>query len=67
MHSLERPKPFSEPKFERLDVGLNSTPSGQIELWFAQLLLGYINPLTASFERIDRWPNFGKNNFKSAA
>jgi putative transposase len=49
------------------NVGLNSTPNGQIELWFAQLLLGSINPFSASFERIDRCPNFAKANFKSAA
>jgi putative transposase len=49
------------------NIGLKSTQNGQIELWFAQLLLGYINPLMASFERIDRCPNFGKTHFKSAA
>lgn len=49
------------------DVGLKSTENGLIEVWFAQLLLGHIDPVSASFERIDRCPNYGKNNFESAA
>jgi putative transposase len=49
------------------DVGLKSTENGLIEVWFAQLLLGHIEPLSASFERIDRSPNHGKSNFESAA
>ena len=38
------------------NVGLKSTENGAIEVWFAQLLLGHIDPLTLSFERIDRRP-----------
>lgn len=38
------------------NVGLKSTENGPIEVWFAQLLLGHIDPLTVSFERIDRRP-----------
>jgi transposase InsO family protein len=49
------------------NVGLKSSEIGPIEVWFAQLLLGHIDPLTNTFARIDRCPNDGKNNFKSAA
>jgi putative transposase len=49
------------------DVGLKSTENGLIEVWFAQLLLGHIDAVSASFERIDRSPNHGKSNFESAA
>jgi putative transposase len=38
------------------NVGLKSTENGAIEVWFAQLLLGHIDPSTLSFERIDRRP-----------
>jgi putative transposase len=38
------------------NVGLKSTENGLVEVWFAQLLLGHIDPLTLSFERIDRRP-----------
>jgi len=38
------------------NVGLKSTENGAIEVWFAQLLLGHIDPLTLSFKRIDRRP-----------
>lgn len=49
------------------DVGLKSTENGLIEVWFAKLLLGHIDPLSASFERIDRHPNYAKANFQTAA
>ncbi len=49
------------------DVGLKSTENVPIEVWFAQLLLGHIDPVSASFERIDHRPNHGKSNFQSAA
>ena len=49
------------------DVGLKSTENGPIEVWFARLLLGHIDPVNASFERIDRHPNYGKSNLESAA
>jgi len=49
------------------NVGLKSTENGPIEVWFARLLLGHIDPVNASFERIDRHPNYAKANFKSAA
>jgi transposase InsO family protein len=34
-------------------LGLKSTPEGLIEVWFARLLLGWIDPSTASFLRAD--------------
>jgi hypothetical protein len=49
------------------NVGLKSTENGKIEVWFAQLLLGHIDPRSATFERIDRRANYGKSNSKSAA
>ena len=49
------------------NVGLKNTENGPIEVWFAQLLLGHIDPMSASFERIDRCANYGKSNFESAA
>ena len=49
------------------NVGLKSTENGPIEVWFARLLLGHIDPVSACFERIDRCPNYGKSNFQSAA
>jgi hypothetical protein len=49
------------------NVGLKSTENGPIEVWFARLLLGHIDPLSGSFERIDRHPNYAKANFESAA
>jgi putative transposase len=37
-------------------VGLKGTPEGRIEVWFARLLLGWIDPLSASFLRADIRP-----------
>ena len=48
------------------NVGLKSTENGPIEVWFARLLLGHIHPLSGSFERIDRHPNYAKAIFESA-
>jgi len=58
---------FLSQSLTRWNVGLKSTENGPIEVWFAQLLLGHIDPVSASFERIDRCPNYGKSNFESAA
>ena len=49
------------------NVGLKSTQNQKIELWFAQLLLGHLDPATISFERIDLNPIDAKTNFKNAA
>jgi putative transposase len=49
------------------NVGLKNTPTQKIQVWFAQLLLGHIDPATASFERIDRGTTYGKKDSKSAA
>ena len=48
-------------------VGLKNTQNQKIELWFAQLLLGHLDPATFSFERIDLEPFDTKTNFKNAA
>jgi hypothetical protein len=37
-------------------VGLKDTPEGRIEVWFAQLLLGWIEPDSANFLRADIRP-----------
>jgi hypothetical protein len=37
-------------------VGLKDTPEGRIEVWFARLLLGWIDPARASFLRADIRP-----------
>jgi hypothetical protein len=34
-------------------LGLKDTPEGRIEVWFARLLLGWIDPTSASFLRAD--------------
>jgi hypothetical protein len=49
------------------NVGLKSTQNQKIPLWFAQLLLGHLDPATLSFERIDLKPFDAKTNFKNAA
>ena len=49
------------------NIGLKSTQNQGIELWFAQLLLGHLDPTTLSFERIDLNPFDAKTNFKNAA
>jgi len=49
------------------NVGLKSTQNQKIELWFAQLLLGHLDPATISFERIDLNLIDAKTNFKNAA
>ena len=49
------------------NVGLKSTQNQRIQLWFAQLLLGHLDPATLSFERIDLNPFDAKTNFKNAA
>ena len=49
------------------NIGLKSTQNQGIELWFAQLLLGHLDPTTLSFERIDIDPFDAKTNFKRAA
>ena len=49
------------------NVGLKSTQNQKIELWFAQLLLGHLDPATISFERIDLNPIDAKTDFKKAA
>jgi putative transposase len=43
-------------------VGLKLSPEQQIEVWFARLLLGWIEPTTASFFRADIGPKKTKNN-----
>jgi hypothetical protein len=35
------------------NVGLKANAQEQIEVWFARLLLGWIEPSTASFSRAD--------------
>src|SRR6516165_8626800 len=37
-------------------VGLQPTDQDQLEVWFARLLLGWIDPQTASFRRADILP-----------
>jgi putative transposase len=49
------------------NLGLKSTQHQKIQLWFAQLLLGHLDPATLSFERIDLNPFDAKTNFKYAA
>jgi transposase InsO family protein len=49
------------------NLGLKSTQNQKTQLWFAQLLLGHLDPATLSFERIDLNPFDAKTNFKSAA
>ena len=49
------------------NIGLKSTQNQGIELWFAQLLLGHLDPSTLSFERIDIDPFDAKTHFKRAA
>ncbi len=49
------------------NLGLKSTKNQKIQLWFAQLLLGHLDPATLSFERIDLNPFDAKTNFKYAA
>jgi transposase InsO family protein len=49
------------------NVGLKSTQNQRMQLWFAQLLLGHLDPATFSFERIDLNPFDAKTNFKNAA
>jgi putative transposase len=49
------------------NIGLKSTQNQGIELWFAQLLLGHLDPTTLSFERIDIDPFDAKTHFKRAA
>jgi putative transposase len=49
------------------NVGLKSTQNQKIQLWFAQLLLGHLDPAILSFERIDLNPFDDKTNFKNAA
>ena len=49
------------------NVGFKSTQNQKIELWFAQLLLGHLDPATISFERIDLNLIDAKTNFKNAA
>jgi putative transposase len=48
-------------------VELKNTQNQKIELWFAQLLLGHLDPATCSFKRIDLQPFDAKTNFKNAA
>ena len=46
-------------------VGLKHTPEGRIEVWFARLLLGWIEPASANFLRADIRPqNNTKNELK---
>jgi len=45
-------------------VRLKVTAQDQLEVWFARLLLGWIDPSTVSFRRADIEP---KSDFKSAA
>ena len=45
-------------------VGLKVSGQNQLEVWFARLLLGWIDPSTVSFRRADIEP---KSDFKSAA
>jgi transposase InsO family protein len=49
------------------NIGLKSTQNQGIELWFAQLLLGHLDPSTLSFERIAIDPFDAKTHFKRAA
>ena len=45
-------------------VGLKPTQHGELEVWFARLLLGWIDPHTVSFQRGDLHP---KSDLKSVA
>jgi len=38
------------------DVGLAPKPTGEVEVWFSNLLLGHIDPLTSGFSPIRRAP-----------
>jgi hypothetical protein len=49
------------------NLGLKSTQNQKVQLWFAQLLLGHLDPATLSFERIDLNAFDAKTNFKNAA
>ena len=49
------------------NLGLKSTQKQKLQLWFAQLLLGHLDPATLSFERIDLNPFDTQTNFKNAA
>ena len=42
-------------------VGLKDTPEDRIEVWFARLLLGWIQPASASFLRADIRPQKSEN------
>jgi hypothetical protein len=42
-------------------VGLQGTEKGQLEVWFARLLLGHLDPLNASFLRTDLSPKTLEN------
>jgi len=37
-------------------LGLKPVEQEQLEVWFARLLLGWIDPKTASFRRVDMLP-----------
>ena len=49
------------------NLGLKGTQNQRTQLWFAQLLLGHLDPATLSFERIDLNAFDAKTNFKNAA
>jgi putative transposase len=42
-------------------VGLQGSQKGQLEVWFGRLLLGHLDPLTASFLRTDLSPKTPEN------
>src|ERR1700680_3359823 len=42
-------------------VGLQGTEKGQLEVWFARLLLGHLDPLNATFVRSDLNPKTPEN------
>jgi transposase InsO family protein len=52
----EEQKLFITSSLAGWSVGLKTVETGLIEVWYAQLLLGHINPADASFERADIRP-----------
>jgi transposase InsO family protein len=48
-------------------VGLKPSSHEEIEVWFARLLLGWIEPATVNFVRADIRPNITKNDLKTMA
>jgi hypothetical protein len=55
---------FVSSSLARWSVGLKPVEQDQLEVWFARLLLGWIDPKTASFRRADI---LSQSDLKSAA